>query len=411
MSFIKRHPVVLKIAIRNMFRQKRRTALTSLTMLGGFVLAAVSIGWSDGTYSNIINMFTSDRLGQIQVHRAGYLDEPSSYDRIQDYGKIGQVIQTVEGVEEWAPRVYTAGLVSMGDKTAGAQLIGMDPEREEAATGFSRKVIEGKPLSNAPYEALLGKGLARILGARVGDGIVLLTQAADGSMANDVFNVTGLVDTGDATSDRLGLYLNLADAQKFLVIGEEVHEIIIIVDDLKQVPEIVQSIRDRLDDPDLEVLPWQEFASSFYKAMKADQQGMWIMLFIIILIVAVGVLNTVLMSVLERRREYGLLKAIGTRPAMIVHLVLMELLVLVLISVSLGGILSLGVNWAISIHGIPMPLKVTYGGIEFDRMYSEINARSLYIPAVTVILSALLVGFFPALKAARTEPARAMRTF
>ena len=394
-----------------MFRQKRRTALTSLTMLGGFVLAAVSIGWSDGTYSYIINMFTSDRLGQIQIHRAGYMDEPSIYDRIQDYKKIGQIIQTVEGVKRWAPRVYTAGLVSMGDKTAGARLIGMDPEREEAATGFNRKVVEGKPLSNTPYEALLGKGLARILGARIGDGIVLLTQAADGSMANDIFNVTGLVDTGDATSDRMGLYLNLTDAQKFLVIGEEVHEIIIIVDDLKQVPEIVQSIRDRLDDPDLEVLPWQEFASSFYKAMKADQAGMWIMLFIIILIVAVGVLNTVLMSVLERRREYGLLKAIGTRPAMIVHLVLMELLVLVLISVSLGGVLSLGVNWVISIHGIPMPLEVTYGGIAFDRMYTEINARSLYIPAVTVILSALLVGFFPALKAARTEPARAMRTF
>jgi len=394
-----------------MFRQKRRTALTSLTMLGGFVLAAVSIGWSDGTYSNIIHMFTGDRLGQIQVHRAGYMDEPSIYDRVQDYEKIGKVIQTVEGVEQWAPRVYTAGLVSMGDKTAGAQLIGMDPEREEAATGFSRKVVEGKPLSNEPYEALLGKGLARILGARVDDGIVLLTQAADGSMANDIFNVTGLVDTGDATSDRLGLYLNLADAQRFLVIGEEVHEIIIIVDDLKQVPGIVQSIRDRLDDPGLEVLPWQKFASSFYKAMKADQEGMWIMLFIIILIVAVGVLNTVLMSVLERRREYGLLKAIGTRPAMIVHLVLMELLVIVLISVSLGGVLSLGVNWVISIYGIPMPLEVTYGGIAFDRMYAEINARSLYIPAVTVILSALLVGLFPALKAARTEPARAMRTF
>jgi putative ABC transport system permease protein len=120
-----------------MFRQKRRTALTSLTMLGGFVLAAVSIGWSDGTYSYIINMFTSDRLGQIQVHRAGYMDEPSIYDRVQDYKKIGQIIQTIEGVKEWAPRVYTAGLVSMGDKTAGAQLIGMDPEREEAATGFS----------------------------------------------------------------------------------------------------------------------------------------------------------------------------------------------------------------------------------------------------------------------------------
>ncbi len=403
--------VILKIAFRNMLRQKRRTALTSLTMLGGFILAAVSIGWSDGTYSYIINMFTSDRLGQIQVHRAGYLDEPSIYDRIQNYRHLGQILLNVEGVKAWAPRVYTAGLASLEDKTAGVRLIGMDPDLEEKATGFSRKVIQGAPLTNDPYQALLGKGLARILGARVGDGIVLLTQAADGSMANDIFNVVGIVDTGDETSDRLGLYLNLSDAQDLLVIGEEVHEIVIMVDNLKRVGEITDSIQDRLDDPDMEVLPWQKFARLFYEAMRADQQGMWIMLFIIILIVSVGVLNTVLMSVLERRREYGLLKAIGTRPAQIVHLVLMELLAIVLISVVLGGVLSLGVNWLVSIYGVPIPLEITYGGMAFDRMYTEINARSLYLPAITVIISAIMVGIFPALKAARTEPAKAMRTF
>ncbi|MBN2321647.1 MAG: ABC transporter permease [Acidobacteria bacterium] len=403
--------MILKIAFRNTLRQKRRTALTSLTMLGGFILAAVSIGWSDGTYSYIIDMFTSDRLGQIEVHRTGYLEEPSIYDRIQDYRNVGRIIRTVEGVESWAPRVYSAGLASLEDKTAGVRLIGMDPDMEETATGFSRKVVEGAPLAGEPYEALLGKGLARILGARIGDGIVLLTQAADGSMANDVFNVTGIVDTGDETGDRLGLYLNLSDAQNLLVIGEEVHEIVVMVDNLKRVGAITESIRDRLDEPGLEVLPWQKFARLFYEAMRADQQGMWIMLFIIILIVAVGVLNTVLMSVLERRREYGLLKAIGTRPAQIVHLVLMELLVIVLVSVALGGVLSLGVNWLISIRGIPIPMEITYGGMAFDRMYSEINARSLYIPAVTVIISAFLVGVFPAIKAAKTEPARAMRTF
>ena len=403
--------MILKIAFRNMLRQKRRTALTSLTMLGGFVLAAVSIGWSDGTYSFIINMFTSDRLGQIEVHRAGYMDEPTIYDTIKDYQHVGQIIQSVEGVKSWAPRVYSAGLASLGDKTAGVRMIGMDPVLEEKATDFSRRVVEGTFLSGKPNETLLGRGLARILGARVGDGIVLLTQAADGSMANDIFNVAGIVDTGDETGDRLGLYLNLTDAQQFLVVGEEVHEIVIMVDNLKRVDEITGSIRKRLDNPDLEVLPWQEFARSFYEAMRADQQGMWIMLFVIILIVAVGVLNTVLMSVLERIREYGLLKAIGTRPAQIIHLVLMELLVIVSISVALGGVLSVGVNWLISIHGIPIPMEITYGGMAFDRMYSEINARSLYIPAVTIIISAILVGVFPAIKAARTEPAKAMRTF
>jgi putative ABC transport system permease protein len=404
-------PVILRIALRNTLRQKRRTALTALTMVGGFVLAAVSIGWSDGTYSFIIRMFTGDRLGQIEVHRAGYFDEPTLYDRIQNYREVGRVIRSVDGVKAWAPRVFASGLASFGNKTAGIRIIGMDPELEEGATVFSRKVVEGAPLDDTPYEVLLGKGLARILETQTGNDIVLLTQAADGSMANDVFHIAGIVDTGDEISDRMGLYLNLADAQKLLVIDDEVHEIIVIIRDLKQTEALTRTIRDRLANPELEVLPWQEFARSFYEAMKADQRGMWIMLFIIMLIVAVGVLNTVLMSVLERRREYGLLKAVGTRPVEIVHLVLTELLAITIASVGLGIAISLLVNWYLSIHGITIPISITYGGVAFDRMYTEINARSLYIPMITVMLSAMLVGVFPALKAAHTEPARAMRTF
>jgi len=209
----------------------------------------------------------------------------------------------------------------------------------------------------------------------------------------------------------MGLYLTLADAQQLLAIDQEVHEIIVTVHNLKHVGEITHSIRSSLIDPGLDVQPWQEFAKPFYQAMKADQKGMWIMLFVIVLIVAVGVLNTVLMSVLERRREYGLLKALGTRPGQIVKLVLVELFLISLGGIALGTGLSLAVNWYLSMHGISLPVPLTYGGADFSRMYAEINARSLYIPAITVVLSAILVGLVPALKAAGTEPAEAMRTF
>jgi putative ABC transport system permease protein len=404
--------VILRIAFRNMMRQKRRTALTLLTIFGGFTLAAVSIGWSDGTYSYIIKTFTQNRLGQIEVHRKGYLDTPSLYERIRDYQWVGRRIQGTKGVEAWAPRVFCAGLASLGDKTAGVQLIGMDPDREERATGFNKNLLHGKPLSNkSSHQALLGKGLAQILEAKTGSEVVVLTQAADGSIANDVYKVSGIVDTGDETADRTGLYLNLADAQQFLVIDDDVHEIVVTVYDLKDVGEITREIRSSLLDPDLDVQPWQEFAKSFYDAMKADQKGMWIMLLVIVLIVAVGVLNTVLMSVLERRREYGLLKALGTRPVQIVKLVVAELFLISLGGVVLGTGLSLAANWFLSIHGISLPTPISYGGADFSRMYAEINARSLYLPAITVVLSAVLVGLAPAMKAARTEPAEAMKIF
>jgi putative ABC transport system permease protein len=404
--------VILKIAFRNTLRQKRRTALTLLTIFGGFTLAAISIGWSDGTYAYIINMFTRNRLGQIEVHKKGYLDRPSLYKRIADYRQIGARIRGTEGVEAWAPRVFAAGLASLGEKTAGVQVIGMDPELEEKATDFNKNVLQGNPLSNAPsHQVLLGKGLAQILGAQVGNEIVILTQAADGSIADDVYKLIGIVDTGDESVDRAGFYTHLEDAQSLLVLDTTVHEIIVIVNDLKQVGRITQAIRSRLNDPSLDVQPWQEFAKSFYNAMKADQQGMWIMLVVIILIVAVGVLNTVLMSVLERRREYGLLKAIGTRPGQIIKLVLAELCVIAFGGVLLGAGLSVAVNWFLSLHGISLPTPLSYGGAEFTHMYTEVSARSLYIPAITVFLAAIFVGFAPAVKAARTEPAEAMRMF
>ena len=404
--------MILRIAFRNMLRQKRRTALTLLTILGGFTLAAISIAWSDGTYSYIIKTFTQHRLGQIEVHRNGYLDRPSIDKRIRDYPSVGRRIQMAKGVEAWAPRVFCAGLASLGDKTAGVQLMGIDPDLEHKATGFNKNVLQGAPLSNnSTHRALLGKGLAQILGARIGDEIVILTQGADGSIANDVFKLGGIVETGDDTSDRLGFYLNLTDAQQLLALDNDVHEIAVTVHNLKQVGVIVREIRASLLDAGLDVQPWQVFAKSFYEAMKADQKGMWIMLVVIVLIVAVGVLNTVLMSVLERRREYGLLKALGTRPGQIVRLVVAELVLITFGGIVFGAALSIAVSWFLSIHGISMPTPITFGGAVFDRIYAELNARSLYIPAITVFLSAILVCLVPAAKAARTEPAQAMKTF
>ncbi|MFQ6109249.1 MAG: ABC transporter permease [Candidatus Aminicenantales bacterium] len=400
----------MKIAFRNALRQRRRTILTALTMFGGFVLAAISIGWSDGTYSYIINMFTRNRLGHIQIHARGYMDKPSLYKAIEDYENTGEKIQHLEGVETWAPRLYSAGLSSVEDKSAAVQVIGIDPEREQKATRFHKKIVKGKTFSSRPsHEAVLGKGLADVLHADPGDEVVVVSQAADGSIANDLYRIVGIIDSGDEASDRVALYLHLADAQELFALEGRIHEIVVVVERLSRVQDLTQKIRQELNNPLLDVSPWQEFARSFYAAMKADVQGMWIMLFVIILIVAVGVLNTVLMSVLERTREYGVLKAMGTKPGQIFWQVIVEVNLVALASIVIGIGISLFINHLLSIHGVSLPTSFTYGGVEFKTMYSQINARSLYIPALTVILSASLVSIFPALRAARIDPARAMR--
>ena len=403
--------MILKIAFRNIFRQKRRTILTALAMIVGFTLSSVFIGWSDGAYGNIIAMFTRNRIGHIQVHREGYLDKPSLYKTISEYSAVGKAIQTIAGVEAWTPRVFGAGLGSVDEKSTTVQIFGVDVARETKATQFDKKVIEGRVLDKTPsHEAVIGKGLATTLSATLGSEIVMFSQGADGSIANDVYTIVGIVESGDDTTDRMTCYLNLKDAQELFVLEGRIHEIVVTVSRVNQVPKITRAIETRLNDSTLHVAPWQEVAKSFYRAMQADKQGDSVGRIVIMLIVAIGVLNTVLMSVLERTREYGVLKAVGTKPTQIFRLVICEVFIIALGSICVGALLGVLTNYLLSIYGITLPQEFTYGGIKFETMYAEVNARSLIIPAITVLLSATVVSLFPAIKAARIMPAKAMRT-
>ena len=400
-----------RIAFRNIFRQKRRTLLTAMTMFGGFTLSSISIAWQDGSYTYIIDQFTRMRLGHIQIHDSAYRDRPSLYKTIPDAETIGRQIEGFDRLESWAPRVYSAGIASVGEKSAGAQIFGIDPAREHATTNFDTRVSAGSPLAReaAAYQALLGLGLAKRLAASVGDELVILSQGADGSLANELYEVVGIMESGDPMTDQASIYLHIADAQELLVLGTRVHEIAIVSHSPKGLHDFASDIAAAIDSPALLVEPWQEFNKQFYEAMKMDQEGNWVSIFVIMLVVSVCVLNTVLMSVLERTREYGLLKAMGTRPRQVFGMVVQEVFVLALLSIAAGIIAALGVNYWLSIHGVSMPTALDFAGVQFKDMYAEINRRSYIIPGVTVLLSALIVGLFPALKAARTAPAVAMR--
>ncbi|MCK5005689.1 MAG: ABC transporter permease, partial [Candidatus Aminicenantes bacterium] len=259
-------------------------------------------------------------------------------------------------------------------------------------------------------EVIIGEGLSKILKAGTGQELVVISQGADGSIANDAYKIIGISNSGNELEDRVTMYLPLKVAQELLVLEGRVHEIAITVGNLNSVKKINDLVSQKIKSEEIEAVPWQVFAKSFYDAMQADVAGMWVMLLIIMFVVAIGVLNTVLMSVLERRREYGVLKAMGTKPKDIIKLILTEINILAFMCIILGSIAGFGINLLLSKHGIAIPEPITYGGMKFQYMTSEVNLRSFLIPAVIVFLSATIVGFFPALKAAKTDPAKAMRT-
>lgn len=401
--------MILKLALRNIFRQKRRTVFTVLTMVGGFTLASLSIGIADGSYNHLIDIFTRTQTGHIQVHQGDYLDKPSLYKTIDGFQEVGDRIGAVKGVESWAPQIMAPGLASLGDKSSAVQMVGIDPQRESATTNFGKKVKQGKLFPARPGRwTVIGKGLAQALKADIDSQVVVVSQAADGSIANDTYTVCGIMDSGDEMSDRMSFYLHLSDMQELMVLDGRVHQISINVSNIKKVPAITKAIKVALAGRSLDVEPWQVVAKTFYRSMQADKQGNNVFHFIIMMIVSIGVLNTVLMAVLERTREYGVLKALGTRPSQIFRMVVIEVMAMAAISLVMGSLLGLLVNYIFSIFGFNIP-PTEVGGIVMDTMKSEINAPSIYIPALLVFFSALLVSLFPARMASKIQPARAMR--
>lgn len=404
------------MAFRNIFRQRRRSLLTALTMFGGFALAALAIGVADGTFNNIVNMFTRTRLGHIQIHASGYLDRPSLNKTIADVPRIGRTIEASPDALAWAPRVSTGGLASVGDKTEGVRIIGIDPVLEERATRFDQSLTAGRAFSSpAADEIILGDALARNLGAALGGEVVLVTQGADGSLADAKYALVGLVDTGDLATNRSTAYLPIETARNLLVLDDRVHEIVVIARSLKRVAALDAALGRELAGLSLDIQPWQVFAKSFYTAMQAKLKGNNVVLLVLFIVVAIGVLNTALMAVLERRREYGVLKAVGTRPRQIFVLIVLETLLLASMSVVVGAIVSVPANAYLASHPIPISglfsSPVTFGGMPYTTVTSEVDARSIIIPTVTVFVSAILVSILPAIRAARTDPARAIRVF
>ena len=417
-----------KMARRNILRQKRRTILTLLTMTGGFVLSSLAIGWMDGSYSSIILFFTNRRTGQIQVHGEGYLANPTLYNTIDDYEAIGTLIDSMPDVRTWAPRIYCGALLAVRphsesstgifSNSAGASVIGIDPSLESEATSFQDRIVEGVMLTNSGADTylsstgsiLLGKELALTLEASVGDSLILLSQAANGAEADKRYVVTGIVSTGNPQVDGKTCYVTLDDAQTLFALEGRIHEIAVMSHSLGDVDGLTGRISEALDGKGLETNSWKTFASEFYNGMQADESSLKVMIFIIVLVAAMGVLNTILMMVLERRREFGVMKAMGTRPGFIVRMIVLEANIMGLMAIVFGCILSTAGLLFLSNHGIVIDPPMEYGGTVMREMIATITPDCYLIPTLCVIMTASLVSWIPALKAAHTKAAKALRT-
>lgn len=380
--------------------------MTALSMAGGYMLFVFSMSLLEGSWSNVVDIFTLDHTGHIQVHKDDYAKRPKIHKTIEHPAVVETTLKNHEDVTGWAPRVYSSALAYGGNKTSIAQIFGIDPKLEPTVTRILQKVSAGQYFSAQPnadgyFPAMIGRGLANSLRLDVGDEIVLISSGADGSIANDIFIITAII--GNTTSfDRLGVFLPLTVAQEFLSIGDEVHEFALLARNKHDNEELAVALQSLM--PSLKVSPWQQIEATFYRTMQSDKQGNYFTMALIVFIVFIGVLNTVLMSVLERTKEFGVLKSIGCRPSELVKLIFIETVMLASISISVGLALILPVIVWFTEVGIKLDISVDMGGVVFDTMKGDLSAYVVFMPMGFMLLTAALISLPPGLRAARILP-------
>jgi|AMFO01.1.fsa_nt_gi ABC-type transport system, involved in lipoprotein release, permease component len=416
--------MLLAMAWRNLWRHGRRTLITAAAMGISVAFVMAMLAYVDGMYRKMADVMINQTTGHLQVSHPDFATKRTMYDTVPDAAAALKTVAALPGVRGASARLYGFALLGGADKTAGAQLVGVLPEQELELVPMRDRMVSGTWLTPDKTEQIvLGEGLAETLEVAVGDEVVAVTQAADGSLGNALYQVVGVLASGSVTLDRSGAWLGLDDLQTLLVLPDQAHEITVLSDSLDSragdpiVTSLVETVRTAIPTDDaqpLSVRPWWEVSPATASMLATSDASAWIMLVIVFFVAGLGILNTMLMSVFERTKELGVMKALGTRPAKIVQLVLWESLLLGVLA-CFGGLLIGGVlDWMLVKWGLSLTTsggdRLSTGGVLFDpRIFGVVRADRIIVTVLTLLAVAVIAALWPAFRAARLRPVVAMR--
>jgi len=402
---------LLSFAYLNIRRNRHRTLVTVGAMaFAGFIMifyASLLEGWLLGMERNAVGM----ELGEIQIHQPGYRHDPDLYNLINDPGKV--VEQAGRLGFQAAPRLFGGGLAAAGSASAGVRLRGVDIPREKLVTEMHDHLLAGNWLEvDDPHGIVLGRKLARTIDVQLGEEVVLVSQAADGSLANDLFRVRGILKSIGEGLDRSAVLMTEAAFRSFMALPEGVHEISLKRQEVERELEISTGELAAAF-PELEVLSWKRLQPVLARIMEMSRYSLIILLLITYAAVGILTLNAMLMSVFERIPEFGVMKALGLSAWRLFLLVTAETLILV----SFAVFLAMAAGIPLSLYYETHPLDFsglarsssTIAGIAFEpKWYCRVTPETVLLPVVFMYLIAALAILYPAIKAALIRPVDAI---
>ncbi len=433
---------------RNLQRNPRRTWITVVALGGGLALSSASWVLMDGYFQMTLDAAVGGVSGHVQVQHPGQLEEANLWDVLEDTPGVLTVLEADPRVEAAAPRIYGAGLLSTGDRSAGSMLHGVDLAREGGVSMVPDQVVQGRWLQG-PGEVVLGDDLAKRMRAGVGAEVIIMTQAADGSLGNALWELVGIVDTGLDVNDQNMSWIAMEEAEALLALGgahgvvvrlHDTDDALPLVRDLTELPgwtgvaydlvtdeaqaeallaedegEDALAPNKRPMDPEAAVVARTWKAVNPFMGEMYDMMGAWMLIAVGLVLgtAGLGAMNTLLMSVLERTRELGILMAVGLKPKHVVGLIMLESIALAVLSTAVGLVLGLPLCWYVVERGFDLSGgsggELVWAGVATEAiMQGKWSLMAFWAPVLLLLVISLLASIVPAIRAARLRPVDAM---
>ena len=380
----------------------------------GFAIFLVTLGMSfqAGTYDAWIETATGLMSGHAQVQHPAYFDNPEVRHSLAEGTELAGRIEGVPGVVAVAPRAEAFALVSAGERSFGAMVIGVDPLRDAALSDLSTHLKAGEYLPR-PDSAFIGAALATNLGIGLGDEIVVLGSAAEGGVAALVSRVDGLFETGRAEVDRSVLQVGLRAMQAGFELGDAVHRVVIKTRDARGVPGMRQALEDAMAAGG-RLLDWNELLPELEQAIQIDRTTAAMTYWLLLVVVAMSVVNAFIMTVFERTREFGMLLAIGMRPNSIIGMLSIEAVCVWAMGTVIGILLCLVVVVPLGMVGIDISgiegMEAMAGQLMMpERLHPALNVEVLTESPLWMLLGTLIAALIPALRVRRMQVVESLR--
>ena len=401
---------MIALAWRNLWRNKTRTLLTAFGIAFAVFLVTFSMALQGGSYADMIKAATRFYTGHAQITQRDFLSDSKLEQTIPNATALGEQLQSSLPLVA-LPRVQAFGIVSKDERSIGGMLMGVDFAAEAAQLDLFDNISAGA-VPTQPDEALVGAAMARNLGAELGDDIVILGSGKQGGVAAMALTIGGILSTGQAELDRSLLFALLAGVQEAFGLEDEVHNIVLVLENYAQGAALAQPIGELLQ-ADQSYRTWQQLLPEVEQGIELDRVSGQLFFFILLILVSFAVLNTFVMVIFERTREFGMLMALGLRPWQIIGQVQIEAFFLGILGVLLGSVLSAALVGYLSQVGIPLDaiggeaaqqsLALMQAG-SMNYMYPAFSLASITTAPAVLIVGTQLSALFCMLRVRRLNP-------